>query len=303
MFHEKQEGQLCAQHALNNLLQGEFFSPVDLAQIARDLDHAELEALLAGATNQEQEDIEKTFQENRESHNYDDSGFFSVQVITKALQVWNLNIIPIGSSDSIAKKAKDSPEEEVAFILNLAEHWFTLRKFGGSKDRWYNLNSVNSEPQHVSKIYLGMLLQQMKAEGYSIFVVVGKLSESEADQYCQLIPIPPKEALVKNSKAIKNAQKNVHNGDDDLQKALRMSLGQDQQSDQNDDDLSAAIKASMMDPGMDQESLALAISASLQASSSSNDTESNHVEKRPADENNGKLSVEEIRRRRLERFG
>nr|ADD00649.1 ataxin 3 variant e [Homo sapiens] len=29
IFHEKQEGSLCAQHCLNNLLQGEYFSPVE----------------------------------------------------------------------------------------------------------------------------------------------------------------------------------------------------------------------------------------------------------------------------------
>ena len=34
-YHEKQDGSLCAQHALNNLLQGRYFTPVDLADIAR----------------------------------------------------------------------------------------------------------------------------------------------------------------------------------------------------------------------------------------------------------------------------
>lgn len=35
IYHEKQEGSLCAQHALNNLLQGDYFSAVDLATIAQ----------------------------------------------------------------------------------------------------------------------------------------------------------------------------------------------------------------------------------------------------------------------------
>ena len=34
----QQEGQLCAQHALNALLQQALFTAVDLASIARDLD-------------------------------------------------------------------------------------------------------------------------------------------------------------------------------------------------------------------------------------------------------------------------
>ena len=35
VFHERQEGQLCAQHALNALLQGPYFTAVDLAEIAQ----------------------------------------------------------------------------------------------------------------------------------------------------------------------------------------------------------------------------------------------------------------------------
>ena len=35
IYHEVQEGSLCAQHALNNLLQREIFSAVSLADIAR----------------------------------------------------------------------------------------------------------------------------------------------------------------------------------------------------------------------------------------------------------------------------
>uniref|UniRef100_A0A673JXW6 ubiquitinyl hydrolase 1 n=1 Tax=Sinocyclocheilus rhinocerous TaxID=307959 RepID=A0A673JXW6_9TELE len=41
IFHEKQEGSLCAQHCLNNLLQGEYFSPVELSAIAQQLDEEE----------------------------------------------------------------------------------------------------------------------------------------------------------------------------------------------------------------------------------------------------------------------
>uniref|UniRef100_A0A668W643 ubiquitinyl hydrolase 1 n=1 Tax=Oreochromis aureus TaxID=47969 RepID=A0A668W643_OREAU len=41
IFHEKQEGSLCAQHCLNNLLQGEYFTPVDLSSIAQQLDEEE----------------------------------------------------------------------------------------------------------------------------------------------------------------------------------------------------------------------------------------------------------------------
>ena len=41
IFHEQQDGSLCAQHCLNSLLQGQFYSAVDLADLARELDTLE----------------------------------------------------------------------------------------------------------------------------------------------------------------------------------------------------------------------------------------------------------------------
>ncbi|KAI9348592.1 ataxin 3 variant ref [Obelidium mucronatum] len=93
VFWEKQEGQLCAQHALNAVLQGPYFSAVDLSQIARDLDSQELDALADGATTPPTPSARSKF----ESQNYDDSGFFSIQVIQKALSVWNLALTPFNN--------------------------------------------------------------------------------------------------------------------------------------------------------------------------------------------------------------
>jgi ataxin-3 len=82
IFFETQEGQLCAQHAINNLLQGSYFNPVDLAQIAQDIDSQE------HTINPEIHSV---------SANYDESGFFSIQVIENAMQVWGLEISNIKS--------------------------------------------------------------------------------------------------------------------------------------------------------------------------------------------------------------
>ena len=73
---------------------GPYYTAVDLADIAKQLDAAEASAQTPTET-------------NNESGNYDDSGYFSVQVITQALQVWNLELVPIGSTD--AKNALDEP--------------------------------------------------------------------------------------------------------------------------------------------------------------------------------------------------
>jgi ataxin-3 len=63
---------------------------------------------------------------------------------------------------------------QLAFVLNLEQHWLTLRRFGNlsanieadeGNGHWFNLNSFLDTPQWVSKTYLGMVLQQMEEEG------------------------------------------------------------------------------------------------------------------------------------------
>lgn len=41
MFMLQQEGSLCAQHCLNALLQGPYFTPVDLSTLAQRMDDEE----------------------------------------------------------------------------------------------------------------------------------------------------------------------------------------------------------------------------------------------------------------------
>ncbi|XP_077179636.1 ataxin-3 isoform X7 [Paroedura picta] len=74
IFHERQEGSLCAQHCLNNLLQGEYFSPVELSSIAQQLDEEERIRMAEGGLSSEEY---RTFLQP--SGNMDDSGFFSIQ--------------------------------------------------------------------------------------------------------------------------------------------------------------------------------------------------------------------------------
>uniref|UniRef100_A0A8C9EM04 ubiquitinyl hydrolase 1 n=1 Tax=Pavo cristatus TaxID=9049 RepID=A0A8C9EM04_PAVCR len=57
LFHHQiygQEGSLCAQHCLNNLLQGEYFSPVELSSIAQQLDEEERMRMAEGGVSSEE---------------------------------------------------------------------------------------------------------------------------------------------------------------------------------------------------------------------------------------------------------
>ncbi|KAF8210296.1 Josephin-domain-containing protein [Mycena galopus ATCC 62051] len=160
IYHEQQEAgsMLCAQHALNSLLQGNYFSAPDLSEIARNLDSLE-----------ESYDDEN---HGTRSGNMDDSGFFSVQVLDNALKVWGLNLSRWRGEEM--RPFHDHPETQLAFILNYEQHWFT---------EW------------ISKLYLGMVLQQAEADGYSVFAVTpadpsDTLPHTEVDDLASTIPEP-----------------------------------------------------------------------------------------------------------------
>ncbi|KAI5120309.1 hypothetical protein M0805_005813 [Coniferiporia weirii] len=193
IYHERQQtgSMLCAQHALNSLLQGNYFTAPDLAAIANSFDELEQNALRAA-------------EQHSTSTNMDDSGFFSVQVIERALEVWGLNLVRWRSEQMRPFQA--SPQTQLAFVLNLNQHWFTLRRFGPARTdpasdpgegHWYNLNSQYTDPKWVSRTYLGMFLQQSEEEGYSVFAVVQAdpskplaLPRTEADNVATSLDAP-----------------------------------------------------------------------------------------------------------------
>ncbi|KAJ9107284.1 hypothetical protein QFC21_000731 [Naganishia friedmannii] len=134
IYHEVQDrdgSMLCAQHCLNNLLQQNLYTAMDLADMATDLDRSENATL--GAAEQ-----------RTQSQNMDDTGFFSISVLEKALQVFDLSLV-----------RWRSPE-----MAQFQEH-----------PEWYNLNSFLAHPEWISPTYLKMVLQEAEREGYSVFVV------------------------------------------------------------------------------------------------------------------------------------
>ncbi|XP_013400841.1 ataxin-3 isoform X2 [Lingula anatina] len=244
-LNTEQEGSLCAQHCLNALLQGPYFTAVDLAEIARQLDESERRHMAVAG--EDSEDYRRFLEQG--STNMDDSGFFSIQVINKALEVWALDMIPYNSPDPVAVGARENPVEQQAFICNFKEHWLSIRKLG---HQWFNLNSLLTEPELVSDTFLAMFLMQLQQEGYSIFVITGHLPDCEADQLLQLTPAvqPIKPKLITESqdaqagssaeqddsaryqfrqsdleKALAESAKTLEGTEeDDLQKALKLSV-------------------------------------------------------------------------------
>ena len=73
------------QNALTITSIGSYFTAVDLAEIGQTLD--------------QQEQAVGGLKRGGESQNYDDSGYFSIQVLQKALEIWNLELVPWGSKE------------------------------------------------------------------------------------------------------------------------------------------------------------------------------------------------------------
>ena len=169
VYHEQQEGMLCAMHAINNLLQKKTVDEVSLAEIGRRLDEEERKAMNAGVNPLEWSagNRQQYLAENPEN-NVRADGFFGIQVIQTALQNMGLSMVPYGSE--AAATARRDPGGCTGFIFNLHEHWYSVRRIG---QHWFDLNSTHQRPQYVSETYIEMFLGMMQQQGYSIFVVEG----------------------------------------------------------------------------------------------------------------------------------
>ncbi|KAK4877410.1 hypothetical protein RN001_009916 [Aquatica leii] len=237
IFHEKQEGSLCAQHCLNALLQGAYFTPVDLSTLAQRLD--EEERLRMAECGEESEEYQRFLQQP--SGNMDDSGYFSIQVISSALEVWGLELVPHSSTDERVKSALTDPTTMQAFICNHKDHWFTIRRIGS---QWFNLNSLLPMPELISNTHLSLILAQLRNDGYSIFVIFGLLPECDADQMLKVKPVEPvyKRPVVSNNSSDDN--------DQDLQNAIQLSLHGDID---NQSELQRALRLSLEDSSPEEE--------------------------------------------------
>jgi Ataxin-3 len=303
IFHEKQVGSLCAQHCLNSLLQGDFFTAIDLAEIGRQLDQQEQQHMAESGL------VSRDYQEflKQESSNYDDSGFFSIQVIQKALESFGLELVPFKSKNQIAEEARINPILQQAFICNFKEHWFTIRKIGG---HWFNLNSIFARPQYVTNTYLSILLAQLANDGYSIFVVNGNIPASEADMRLETMAkeelLTRQNLLNQTESIIMNNNEDNDNTDDDndLKAAIKMSLNETNKLENQASSYQTIVRESEQDLlAREEEELRKAIEMSLDKP----DKEENPKKETEIPikiENKPQVSetLEDIRQKRLEFF-
>ncbi|KAK6125953.1 hypothetical protein DH2020_040261 [Rehmannia glutinosa] len=230
LYHEVQESKLCAVHCVNTVLQGPFFSEFDLAALASDLDRTERQMMVGSVTGDFLPEL---------SHNVSLDGDFSIQVLQKALEVWNLQVIPLDSP--VAEPAQIDPEKENAFICHLQDHWFCIRKVNGE---WYNFDSLYAAPEHLSN--LSRLFEGLR---WSIFLVRGNfpkecpISSSEASNgYGQWLLPEDAERITKSCNSASRTRKaSGQPRPSDSYEEAGMLL------DDEDEDLKAAIAASLME--------------------------------------------------------
>ncbi|KAL6138832.1 PREDICTED: ataxin-3 homolog [Fragaria vesca subsp. vesca] len=249
LYHEVQESKLCAVHCVNTALQGPFFSEFDLAALASDLDRKERQmmhlSVHAGAPPAAAGDFL-----SEESHNVSLDGDFSIQVLEKALEVWDLQVIPLDSP--VAEPAQIDPELENGFICHLQDHWFCIRKVNGE---WYNFDSLYAAPLHLSKFYLSAYLDTLKGSGWSIFLVRGNfpkecpISSSEASNgYGQWLSPEDADRITKSCNST-NAPRQTQRTNWPRQPSDQFLSTEEAEllSEMEDEDMKAAIAASLMD--------------------------------------------------------
>ncbi|XP_050380465.1 ataxin-3 homolog [Argentina anserina] len=249
VYHEVQESKLCAVHCVNTALQGPFFSEFDLAALASDLDRKERQMMQltvqAGAPSAAAGDFL-----SEESHNVSLDGDFSIQVLEKALEVWDLQVIPLDSP--VAEPAQIDLELENGFICHLHDHWFCIRKVNGE---WYNFDSLYAAPLHLSKFYLSAYLDTLRGSGWSIFLVRGNfpkecpISSSEASNgYGQWLSPEDADRITKSCNST-NVPRQTQRTNQPRQPSEEFLSTEEAEllSEMEDENMKAAIAASLMD--------------------------------------------------------
>ena len=177
IYHERQQALLCGQHALNNLVQTQTFTPGSLAQIAHQLDQMELNYMSQGNTDGVQsKDYINRIAEG--SGNVDESGNFSIEVLRSAL----LSMFELTLVNTLQETIR---QQEITnfegFVCNKSSHWFAIRKIN---DRFWNLNSTAEKPELISHFRLAAEIESLQSSGYSVFVVteIGRLPKPALSQ-------------------------------------------------------------------------------------------------------------------------
>ncbi|KAK1442922.1 hypothetical protein BgAZ_304400 [Babesia gibsoni] len=183
VYWEKQSPQskLCALHCLNSFLQGPYISNSELAEISKMLDKKESELLNASGTRLDNGHI-------LGYRNDSDGGNFNVTVLVEAFRRRNLRCdYCLLSNLNLNMFQRD---DNVGFVCNLNEHWFSIRKL--MTDRWFMLDSLRPGPQEMEYgelySYISNVLETNKGIVFLVYPdsLGSKLSEPNPKKFPKL---------------------------------------------------------------------------------------------------------------------
>ena len=211
IYHERQSGQLCGQHALNNFVQGPSFTIVQLAEIAHQLDRIESNILTSSTSNSDNigniaESGGNTNENSRPSttgssnhtdgngtsttgsHHVDEAGNFSIEVLKAALlQSYEVNLVHQQSQSVQAYLQTHDITTIQGFICHKNDHWFCIRKL---YNRYWNLNSTLEYPSVISHFALATEMEQYATQhGYTIFCILPPQTLPEPPSSLSSIPL------------------------------------------------------------------------------------------------------------------
>ncbi|CAD7934631.1 unnamed protein product [Amoebophrya sp. A120] len=161
VYWEKQgKDKLCAVHTLNALMQQPAFDEFTLGAIAQQLD-AEESRIMGGPSIP-----------GGESHNVDADGNFSLPVMERALNQYDITLVNLDRPDVRSKimSTQDGAYREEAYVCNSHRraHWFCLRKVFS---KWYDFDSLKPAPTFISDSHLNSFLESTMSAGFTVFVV------------------------------------------------------------------------------------------------------------------------------------
>ncbi|TMS33881.1 hypothetical protein L596_001570 [Steinernema carpocapsae] len=166
IYFEPLQQRFCGLHSLNMLMQSSYFTREGLTAIGQELDSAEK------ATGLGSDEV---------GYNYDQTGYFSIQVITEALHRENLTVTLLTHPD--ASNFRRNPMQGGAYLINQNDHWFAIRRFG---NRWFLLDSAlktRPEDEELMATYMRDYFEAIMSNGATVYMISGRFPDSPADRY------------------------------------------------------------------------------------------------------------------------
>lgn len=160
VYWEKQgNDRMCGLHCINSMLQGPHYSEDMLAIIGKELDQQETDFLKAHGA-----DTNEIARHN--SSNVLEDGFINISVLVECLKRKNILLENVSETDLI-KIITNDHHQDIGYICNLREHWFSVRKIYNT---WYILDSLKKAPLYIKDVQLKLYFNDV-IKKYHVFAV------------------------------------------------------------------------------------------------------------------------------------